>query len=703
MDILKLVKLPIDEFRKEFEHLDNEKFTETENELNILQWAFLANNMNVIKYLCNNYPYDLKKELSASYLKDENFKNVTLATVLPFTYLVRNNPEEINFEDYKETISFAKENDILINVLSKKELTQVLYNEQTRLFNKNFFEYVLNEGYMGEDLINDLLPALISMNDKSTIIPTGIAELIISKKDFIPSINTVAGFVTIMENLDRLTNLSKNVVDDFRKNVISSFKRLNNIQSENDLELVVIEYKLSGIKNKSMRRELHKKGSLYENSRINTNKIGTGLRLNLLLEEIHPNREDFFPVNKKILELINDIQDVTICFNLRSKDINVEKIIEKQIENFLLLPRSNYEFEAKGVVLERWKSHENMSMRFTEDIINNHENILKKLENNSTNSINQFRCDWLYYYLATLEENKLLNLFHKDEYIRTLSIKVESDFIKEMIENDLNLIINEKVLTSIINSINGNKDYYRVNVIENESDLNRNEFGLLKTIFNSKMTLSEINENFAKIKGNENINIQEIIKNTIKNNEIDFSFLINEANSMEKLNLLLDNGIKYPEKINGTKFLHNIVLNKDLEFIDKMWSKNPEINENTISAFLRNITCYSESNYNQYEIRNALIINEMYKNMFDFIDNKYPELINNEKIIEILKNYSNATVLGSEKKRTDLFRNNPLIENKNTLNAELIDTNAIFAQIEKSIIQKELIKSEQAITIKKRI
>ena len=146
MDILKLVKLPIDEFRKEFEHLDNEKFTETENELNILQWAFLANNMNVIKYLCNNYPYDLKKELSASYLKDENFKNVTLATVLPFTYLVRNNPEEINFEDYKETISFAKENDILINVLSKKELTQVLYNEQTRLFNKNFFEYVLMKG-----------------------------------------------------------------------------------------------------------------------------------------------------------------------------------------------------------------------------------------------------------------------------------------------------------------------------------------------------------------------------------------------------------------------------------------------------------------------------------------------------------------------------------------------------------------------------
>lgn len=78
-------------------------------------------------------------------MKDENFKNVTLATVLPFTYLVRNNPEEINFEDYKETISFAKENDILINMLSKKELTQVLYNEQTRLFNKNFFEYVLND------------------------------------------------------------------------------------------------------------------------------------------------------------------------------------------------------------------------------------------------------------------------------------------------------------------------------------------------------------------------------------------------------------------------------------------------------------------------------------------------------------------------------------------------------------------------------
>lgn len=92
MDILKLVKIPIDEFRKEFEHLNNEKFNKTEDGLNILQWAFLANNINVIKYLYNNYPYDLKKELSASYLKDENFKNVTLATVLPFTYLVRNNP-----------------------------------------------------------------------------------------------------------------------------------------------------------------------------------------------------------------------------------------------------------------------------------------------------------------------------------------------------------------------------------------------------------------------------------------------------------------------------------------------------------------------------------------------------------------------------------------------------------------------------------
>lgn len=703
MDILKLVKLPIDEFRKEFEYLDNEKFTETENDLNILQWAFLANNMNVIKYLCNNYPYDLKKELSASYLKDENFKNVTLATALPFTYLVRNNPDEINFEDYKETISFAKENDILINVLSKKELTHLLYNEQTRLFNKNFFEYVLNEGYIGEDVINDVLPVLISMNDRSTIIPRGIAELIISKKHFVPSINTVSDFVKIMENLDRLTNLSREVINDFKKNVISSFKKLNNIQSENDLELVVIEYKLSEINNKSMKMDLRKDGSLYESRLLNTNKIGTGLRLNLLLTEIHPNREDFFPVNNKILELIDEIQDVTICLNQRSKDINIEKIIEKQIENFLLLPRSNYEFEAKGVVLKRWKYNENMSMRFTEDIINNNENILKKLENNSTNSINQFRCDWLYYYLATLEENKLLNLFHKDEYIRTLSMKVESDFIKEMIENDLNLIINEKVLTSTINSIHGNKNYYRVNVIENESDLNRNEFGLLKTIFNSKMTLSEINENFAKIKGNENINIKKIIKNIIKNDEIDFSFLINEANSMEKLNLLLNNGVKYPEKINGTKFLHNIVLNKDAEFIDKMWSKNPEINEKTLSSFLRNITCYSESDYNQYEICNALIINEMYKNMFDFIDNKYPELINNEKIIEMLKNYSNATVLGSEKKRSDLFRNNPSIENKNALNSKLIDTNAIFAQIEKSIIQKELIKSEQLVTIKKRI
>lgn len=161
--------------------------------------------------------------------------------------------------------------------------------------------------------------------------------------------------------------------------------------------------------------------------------------------------------------------------------------------------------------------------------------------------------------------------------------------------------------------------------------------------------------------------------------------------------------VKYPEKINGTKFLHNIVLNKDAEFIDKMWSKNPEINEKTLSSFLRNITCYSESDYNQYEICNALIINEMYKNMFDFIDNKYTELINNEKIIEMLKNYSNATVLGSEKKRSDLFRNNPSIENKNALNSKLIDTNAIFAQIEKSIIQKELIKSEQLVTIKKRI
>lgn len=383
MDILKLVKLPIDEFRKEFEYLDNEKFTETENELNILQWAFLANNMNVIKYLCNNYPYDLKKELSASYLKDENFKNVTLATVLPFTYLVRNNPDEINVEDYKETISFAKENDILINVLSKKELTQILYNEETRLFNKNFFEYVLNEGYIGEDVINDLLPALVSMNDKSTIIPVGIAELIISKKDFIPSINKVAGFIKIMENLDRLTKLSRDIINDFRKNVISSFKKLNNIQSENDLEFVVIEYKLSEIKkNKSRRMDLHQKGSLY------TNKTGTGLRLNLLLNEIHPNREDFFPINKKILKLINKVEDVTICFNLESKDMNVKKIIEKQIDKFLLLPRSNYNFEDEDLILNRWEYPKNISMSFTQDIINKGENINGLIfENNETHKV----------------------------------------------------------------------------------------------------------------------------------------------------------------------------------------------------------------------------------------------------------------------------------------------------------------------------
>lgn len=710
MDIRSLIKLPLKEFKNifEFQH-DTDEFTKKHNGLNILQWALFTNNIDIATYLCDKHSYDLKKELSIPYWVEEDNKSdyVRLCDILPFTYIINN----ITFENYKKTLNFLKSNNISLNLLSFNEIVSFLNDEgYTKLFNKEFFEYALNEGYIKDEILNTLLLPLVAINNMSDTIPKGIASSIILKKGFIPLVSKISDFVNIIENLNQLTQLNQEEVLKFKSDVISSFIKTNNIQSLDDLEIMVVEFKLSQLK--MTPKTTYLDSDFYKKNDIttNTNKIGTGLILSLLLKEINPNRKDILPLNDKILQIIDEMNDISVLINLENQDHNIVEFINKKTEEILLQPRLSYNFEKINILtnedsaLNRWTyPNENyFNIFFTRGILNDNENIFKKIEHNHTNALNKFRHDFLYYYLATLEENKILNLSYKKDYSKPSNFKECFDFITDMVEKNLNLIIDEQVLTSTINNINGYSNYYRVNVIQCESDFNQNKYGLLKTIFNSKMTLSEINENLSRIKGNENINIKNIIRNIINNGNIDYSFLINEANTIEKLDLLLDNGVKYPKNIDGSKFLHNIALNKDPEFINTIWLRKPEINEESLYTFLRNINCYAGSIYNKFSICHALTVNEIYKDLFNFIHKKCPELMNKESIIKMMLDYSNSTILGSKQKRDILFAKNRLIDEK-LLNAEFFNVNSFLAQIEKTIINKELLKNETSIKIKRRI
>ena len=707
MKIVEHINLPLEQFKNYFESLNNiDKFTCTEDGWNVLQWSLYKCNPEVSKYLLNQYKYDLRSETS---LICNN--GGTLLQMLPFVYMHEDNIHKINVDDYKAMLTLLVENKIIIEPFSYKELSKWFGNKIANIFNPDFFQVILENNYISNKTLNQLLPKLMLTNIKGFFISKEIAKLVIEKDNFIPVVNNINDFIKICENLENIKNLSEEKLNIFTDKVLSSFLNNNkmNVKFIKDLHLAIVKQKLINNEREKNNPDLdiEVESALYKGLSI-TNSYAIQLLLYTVICDFQKEKTQMadieIPFNNEILDLIIKNKDISLYTEVKNKveDPLFSQRFEKAIEKSLLAnPTYNFDIRDYEKFNNRWNEDFSDEVLFNaNEIIQYGVDILKAFEDHNTPLAYKIRCNWLAYYLSIHEEIKIDTSLSEYTELNHY-MKQDFNFIDIMVKRNLNLIIDSKVIETPINTINHYK-LYRTNVIEKPSDIENNTYGLLKIILNSKMSFSEINKVISEIKGNEDFNVEFVIKTFIKkNSKSDLSFLIYEASSTEKLELLLNNGVKFPEKMDEVKVLHNIILNNDETFFDKIGLNKKEISTESLEIFLRNMACYNiKSSDRGEDFKRMLMENNVYKTLFELMENNILKL--NEDAFDTFQKYLNHSFLNSSSYKDYLFSGCDDLE-ISIVNKELINIEEKMSQIEKKYINELFNKNVNIIINKRRM
>ncbi|HCJ8468876.1 TPA: hypothetical protein NV714_002637 [Escherichia coli] len=132
MNIIELVRLPIEEFKRELGKLNKEEYLLEINEMNILRHAFYALNIDVINYLTENNLFDLEKELmNENFLRWIPFIPISEAIFNKQTIEKYLTEEKLN--NYIEILNLINKKGIDIPKLSKRQLRENLYNEEKKV------------------------------------------------------------------------------------------------------------------------------------------------------------------------------------------------------------------------------------------------------------------------------------------------------------------------------------------------------------------------------------------------------------------------------------------------------------------------------------------------------------------------------------------------------------------------------------------
>lgn len=625
MSIKEITKLSLPEFISEFEKNNSKnKFTELESELNILQFAILSNNIDVVKYLLNNYPYDLKEQIDSVIWKDiENPDGYKFTHLLMLSFDMFEE-SRTNIESYNNTIHFFLEQKLLTEKLNFKNLTDFIQDKDSikAFLASPYFQSLMDSNLIDNDILNFYISFCIINNASDSVldpIPSvnfthdyyrkNTCEKIIKSSDFKIDIDDIVKFISIIKHTENLTNLTGKELLSFKQELIQSFLENNKIKDKNDLFSLVVEYELSLYEERMSNRN-----KLYNLSMavMNLNETKLSDKLYTLLKRVDFDTEKKFPVSEKIKSSILNIKDLSlVSLVIDSLSIQEKQAVFAEIMKGCFFERSDFckEDDLKNINIEkyaikRWGDFQN-SYNCYHRLMNEDISLLRLFKDIESSEMTTLKYAMLADYLSLIEEQKMIETVTSESIakygfeISNESSKTKNDnffkymnFYKEEVENNLNLKIIDNIFESNIPVINSK--IYRANI----SERNNEGYDFLRMLFNLKMEFNEINEVLSQIKGLDGIIIENMIHDfLLKNKDVDFSFLAEEASTLNKLNFLENYGVYLNYKSDNLKIMHNLFINRnsDKSYEEKLINTDINLSGEDMYTFLKDAYIFAES------------------------------------------------------------------------------------------------------------
>lgn len=626
MNIFELSELSLEQFIPQFENEKNpEKFKTQEEGMNILQWAILSTNLDVVKYLLATHPYDLNKETNAFILSEDDESGFKLIDVMPLSFDIFKEVRT-NKESYTNTLHFLNEKGIIPEKVSMSLLNEFMedVNNIRGFFISPYFQHLIECNLLDNDVKLSYININILNNDQNVDVYDvdktrysgncylkNTCDKIIKNANLNIDVKKVEDLIHIIENLEKLTGLTDQEVESFKSNIIKSFKNNNGINTEEELFLAIAEGKINYCAtwvNRIIKDVFDSK--IYNKESSFVEKVSS------LLQEFGFDAHNQIPLSDKIKELSLKIKDVSL-FNLTMPLLNdkeKESLAGEMIEN-LVINKSESSKEddlnnknIKEYVEKRWGYIDGENIR--PNVVQEVKKIFYLFGHTNNNNIAKFKdlkYSMLDYYFGLLEQQKMIGVLideSKKNYNLTRAQITEKEFFKEEgvdrlqlfnlyseeMKKNFNLELTTDIFDSEIGSIN--RKTYRANISRrpDEGDY------FLRTLFNLKMEFDEINWELRQIKGLKFTSIENLISDFLeKNKERDFCFLAEEASSSEKLEFLKTRGILIKSECDNLKVIHNLFCNRDKNYEKFLLERNVKIGGDDLYVFLKDAYIFAHT------------------------------------------------------------------------------------------------------------
>lgn len=628
MNIFELSELSLEQFIPQFENEKNpEKFTTQEEGMNILQWAILSTNLDVVKYLLATHPYDLNKETNAFILSEDDESGFKLIDVMPLSFDIFKEVRT-NKESYTNTLHFLNEKGIIPEKVSMSLLNEFMedVNNIRGFFASPYFQHLIECNLLDNDVKLSYININIIKNDKDVdaydvdktrysggYYLKNTCDKIIKSASLNIDIKNTEDLILIIENLKKLTDLTHQEREAFKSNIIKSFKNNNGLNTEEELFLAITEGKINYCANcatwiSRITKDIFD-STIYNKENSFVEKVSC------LLQEFGFDAHNQIPLSEKVKELSLKIKDVSL-FNLTMPLLNdkeKESLAGEMIEN-LVINKSESSKEddlnnknIKEYVEKRWGYIDGENIR--PNVVQEVKKILYLFghSNNNIEKLKELKYSMLDYYFGLLEQQKMIGVLideSKKNYNLTREQITEKEFFKEEgldrlqlfnlyseeMKKNFSLQLTTDIFDSEIGSIN--RKTYRANISRrpDEGDY------FLRTLFNLKMEFDEINCELRQIKGLEFTSVENLISDFLeKNKERDFSFLAEEASSSEKLEFLKARGILLKFECDNLKVIHNLFCNRDKNYEKALLERNIKIGGDDLYVFLKDAYIFANT------------------------------------------------------------------------------------------------------------
>lgn len=685
--------MQFNDFKKYFEEKQIEdKSEEKEDGLNIFQWALCQMNYEAVRFLMD-YGYDLERELDTVIMK-----SMTLNKVLPVISLFKETHgvlskkiKTADFDNYQKIIELCNKEKIIFEAVSREDIKKANVKDYQKV------NFITNQEYLVA-LINNCFDDDILLGFIDLCLRKNINDVSVFNETLKKLRDNDSFILDFLEYSKLFIWLSEVKESPIRNNTIrelaQALMRSEEIFDINELKKLMFKDMLFRFNSSPLSKIIDVVNQFDSNSNVPDICFNHELISDILSNMEKKEQQIILPLRhslkrySEIVEIKPELQKNNEILALLNEKMYYKDYI---FNNYNI---KDFRYENRNCWVENGNNGNNVYF----DIFPDNTKILKLLENKKNKAIDLFFNSLFYTYLQLAEDIKIDRLFKKSKHISLSEANYDYNTadIHEKLAENLSVNFNKGLFKENVQVIFNST--YNSNYITSKDDFEDNSNRIIKYIFNSKLTLSETEEEIKKVSFDKNVSLQKIISDYLmEEKELrNLSFLYNEANSMEKIALLKANGIAEPLIYNSVNVLHNLSMNEDEVYKKVILTKNINITENDLLVFLRNIGVWS------YSAGKTGCVYEFLAHSFGATD-LLNELFTNENSYAVIENAENLSdLLAAIETKSNLLQENAFDDNgKEILFSNQIPVSVVIANYEKYLINKTVQINPQIVLDKK--